>query len=147
MASPFTSHFTETVPIPGDEGQSVVIRKLAPRALERAQKASQRKAMEDLQAMGGMAVYKELLGDSKKNDDPAAPVDPMLLYDRGLLLEYGLVSWTYGDLTRERIDDLDDDVQETLARAVLKLAKPSLFATFEERQAAQKNDSALSTLH
>lgn len=146
MASPFTSHFTETIPIPGDDGQTAVIRKLAPKALERAQKASQRKAMEDLQAMGGLAAYKALAGDVDK-DKKDDPVDPMLLYDRGLLLEAGLISWTYGELTRERIDDLDDDVQETLARAVLKLAKPSLFATFEERQAAKKNAAELSTVH
>ena len=79
MASPFTSHFTDTVPIPGDEGQSVVIRKLAPRKLEIAQKKSQRQALEDIKALGGMAAYRELWGqqteDTKKQAD--AP-DPMI---------------------------------------------------------------------
>lgn len=148
MASPFTSQFTDTIPIPGDDGQSAVIRKLAPAKLQLAQKASQRKAMEDIQALGGMSVYKELWGDQNEETKKKAEVpDPLLLYDRALLLEHGLVSWTYGELTAERIADLDDDVQETLARAILKLAKPSLFTTYEEQQAARKNDSALSIVH
>lgn len=146
MGSPFTSQYTDTIPIPGDEDQSAVIRKLAPKDLQAAQKAAQRQAVEDLRALGGPAFLKELQ-DISSDDKAKAASDPLLLYDRALLIEKGLLSWTYGEITRAQIDDLDDDRQEAIARAILKLAKPSLFATWEEQQAAQKNGSALSIVH
>jgi hypothetical protein len=138
MRSVFTSRITDTIDIPHDPGQSVTIRKLAPRHLEMAAKAQQLKAIGDLKEMGGPAFMKELQGLS--DEQRKAVTDPMQRYDRLTLIAKGVTAWTYPEeRIAENFEDLDDQTAEFIARAVLKLAKPDLFRTEEEVEAATKN--------
>lgn len=144
--SVFTSRITTTMPIPGELGQSVTLRKLAPKHLRRAAQDSQRAALEDLKAIGGTAVLKEFsdLGSKKAAatpETPAAPVDPLDGYDRITLMELGVTEWTLDAArTRETFEDLDESTQHWLGTEILKLAKPSAYATTEEAEAQRKND-------
>ena len=142
--SVFTSRVTDTVTIP-DEG-SVTIRKLAPRHLEAARKEQTRKSLKEMKEIGP-AFWKELqsLNDKEKEAErqKAREADPLSDFDRHTLLVSGIVAWTFDEpLPEEKdaragaIDDLEDDVQETVAKAILKLAKPSLFV---DAEVAQKN--------
>jgi hypothetical protein len=143
--SVFTSRVTKDIPV-GD--QTVVIRKLAPRHLEKAAKEAQRKSLDDFKAMGGAAFLKEWQDvTDKKPDAPDVAPDPMHGYDAVTLLESGIVSWTFTEkdaddkdvpvaLTRENIEDLDDETLTLLSREVLMLSKPSLFG---DQEAARKN--------
>lgn len=145
--SVFTSRVTVTLPIPHDLDHSVTIRKLAPRHLEAAAKASQLKSIAELKEIGGPAFLKELEqlgdGDKKKAEEKAADAakrDPLLTYDPIVLIEKGLKEWTY-DATRtaESYEDLDDVTRDYIAREILRLSKPALFQTEAEQKADQKN--------
>jgi hypothetical protein len=141
MASVFCSLVTETVPV-GDE--TVTIRKLTPSNLRAAQKANQRRSLEELHDMGGPAFLKELrsLNVSEADVEEATETDPLLLYDRTVLLEKGLVSWTFErEMNADAYEDLDEETHDQLARAILRLAKPSLFQSTDEQEVARKNDS------
>ena len=134
--SVFTSLITETLTVPGTSA-SVVIRKLAPKHLAEAQKAAQARAFAD------MKQTRDWLGDdlldklSASATPKEGPADPLLTHDRMTLLERGIVSWTFEQpLGRESYEDLEDDTAEWMATAILKLAKPSLYAAAE---AATKN--------
>ena len=134
--SVFTSLITETLTVPGTSA-SVVIRKLAPKHLAEAQKAAQARAFAD------MRQTREWLGDDLLDKLSAAatpkegPSDPLLTHDRLTLIERGVVSWTFDQpIGRESYEDLEDDTAQWLATAILKLAKPSLYA---EEEAAAKN--------
>jgi hypothetical protein len=133
--SVFTSRVTKDIPV-GD--QTVVIRKLAPRHLEKAAKEAQRKSLDDFKAMGGAAFLKEWQDvTEKKPDAPDVAPDPMHGYDAVTLLESGIVSWSFEEaVTRESFEDLDADTLDLLSREVLKLSKPSLFV---DQEAARKN--------
>jgi hypothetical protein len=138
--SVFTSKVTLDVPIPHDSPHSVTIRKLAPRHLDAAAKEAQRQAITEAKAIGP-AFIKEMqaLADKPETKD-AAQRDPLLTYDRVTLIEKGATAWTYDEpLTRESIEDLDDETADVIARAVLKLAKPGLFQTEVEQEADRKN--------
>jgi hypothetical protein len=148
IMSVFTSRVTDTRPIPHDPDQSVTIRKLAPRHLEAAAKASQLQSIADLKEIGGPAFLKELEalgdGDKKKAEDKAAEAakrDPLLTYDPYVLIAKGLKEWTYdAPLVAESFEDLDDVTRDFIAREILRLSKPALFQTEAEQKADQKND-------
>jgi hypothetical protein len=139
--SVFTSRVTKEIAIPHDEGQTATIRKLAPRHLEAAAKEAQRQSLADLRDMGGAAFMRELqslnTGDTVAR---AAVADPLGTFDRLTLLEKGVTGWSYDvPVGREAFEDLDDDTAEFLAREVLRLAKPALFQTEAEAEAARGN--------
>lgn len=145
--SVFTSRVTRTVSIPHDPEHSVTYRKLAPRHLEAAAKVAQLQAIETFKAMGAAEVMKQIegldlgaIGAAAGAATAAAVSDPMNGFDRATLIEKGVLAWTYDVPPKpEHFEDLDDETQEFLAREVLKLAKPSLFQTPSEQEAAQKN--------
>ena len=144
--SVFTSLVTTTLEVPTDSGQSITIRKLAPKHLKAASRAAQMESLEDLKAIGGPAFLRELtaLGADetaqRETVKAAAKADPLMTFDRLTLLEHGVTAWTYERaLGPEALEDLDDETREWLAREVLKLARPALFAE-DEGEAEQKND-------
>lgn len=141
--SVFTSRHTKTLDVPGAPGQTVTVRKLAPKHLEAAGKASQHKAMADMEAMGGPAKLRELqaLGGEKSAEAKPEPmVNPALLFDRVTVIEKGVTAWSFEEsLTRESIEDLDDETGEWLATEILRYAKPGLFQTDAAREADRKN--------
>lgn len=140
--SVFTSSVQDTITI-GDD--SVVIRKLAPKKLREAARAAQLQAVEDFKAMGGAATLEAFKGIGDKSDKETAtaapaPVDPMAGYDAATLCVLGIVSWTYPvPVGTVAVDDLDEETLALIARAVLKLSRPSLFVTAEEAAAARGN--------
>lgn len=144
----FAFKHTKTLDLPlafnddGDTQQYVVtIRQLAPRHLEMAVKESQRKAFADLQALGGMKVLSELQEGVKAAGTTAPAVrDPLATFDRDVLIEKGVVSWTLGETpTAEHIAELSEDVSRWLATEILRLTKPSLLQTEDEAEGARKN--------
>jgi hypothetical protein len=136
--SVFTSRVTKILTLPDG---SVTIRKLNPKQLEQAAKASQQRAMADLSAMGGASVLKEMQALAPAKDDaPATPSNPLMVFDRVTLLEKGITGWTLdAPVNVEAFEDLDEDTLNLLATEILTLAKPSLFQTADEAEAARKN--------
>lgn len=139
-SSIFASFITKVVEMPGAPEHTVTIRKLAPKHLSAAAKASQLESIAAFKEIGGAAFVKEL--QSMGGDEAvsrARSKDPLIGYDRLTLLEHGIKSWTFEEpLSREFFEDnLDDDTLTTLAREVLQLAKPALFVA--EPEEARKN--------
>jgi len=144
----FASQVTQVVSYPGAPGSEIVIRKLAPKDLAKAARASQKRALDDLLEVGGTEALKALKAfetERPKTDDdaPSGPVaepNPLDGYDLGTLVLRGVKSWNFEvPVSAESVDDLDEDALTWLATAVLKLSKPSLFLSAEEREAARKN--------
>jgi hypothetical protein len=136
----FASQTTETLPIPFDAPHTATIQKLAGKDVDAAQ----------LDHMAGVVTgrgrnwavrFLELARAGAASDKDARKVldDPLSGYDRLTLAKRGVKAWTYGDVTPAAIEDLDDEALEWFARAVLRLTKPGLFQTVDEREAAQKN--------
>lgn len=145
MTRVFTSQITETIPIPHDAGHAVTIRKLNPKQLHRASIAKQAEAISDVEALGGFAKVSAMIAGMSK-EERAESKDPLHGYDRVSLIALGVTAWTYrnGDtpvpIANETAEDLDDETQDVIARAVLKLARPKLFQTPDEAEAAEKNE-------
>lgn len=137
--SVFTSRNTTTIPIPGADAQTAVIRQLAPRHLEAARKESQRKSLATFKEYGA-ALFKELREVSPEDIAKETARDPLMGYDQETLVLKGVVSWTLDqDLSAETCADLHEDTLEGLARAILQCSKPGLFRSDEETEAARKN--------
>jgi hypothetical protein len=141
--SVFTSKVTKQLAVPNDAGQTITIRKLAPRHLEAAAKEAQRTAMAEFRDMGGAAFMQELAAlKSDKPEAAAAPAvaDPVGLFDRVTLLAKAITTWSYdAAIDAETLADLDEDTQAWLAREVLLLAKPALFQSEADAETARKN--------
>jgi hypothetical protein len=141
----FASETTDTEPITFDPPHTFTFRKLTGREMEAAQEAHLRGFMER-STRGWASELRRLLENVKQATDAkvrAAINDPLLGYDRFVIVKAGLLSWTYKNAkpTPEQIDDLDDDAVDLMARAILKLSKPSLFLTPPELEDAQKKVS------
>lgn len=147
--SVFTSRVTKSIEIPQDPGQSVTIRKLAPKHLRAAREARQAADFEETkrqiaitQALGDEILKAVTETKSAREESGAArTVDPLVAYDVTALCVSAIKAWSYADVkpTPETIADLDEPTQEFIAREALKLSKPDLFQTSDEQEAAQKN--------
>lgn len=138
--SVFTSLVTKVLLVPRDPENTITIRKLAPKHLAEARKASQRESMSELKDMGPAFVkeVQQLVQDGTAGN--AAAADPLLLFDRPTLMRHGVINWTYEQpRAQEAFEDLDEETADWLAREILTLAKPSLFQTTAEGEADQKN--------
>lgn len=141
--SPFTSKSTYMLSVPSSPGDTITIRKLAPKHLAKAQQASQAAAVEAIKALGGANAIKEIRGLSEKEADVAVAIsDPLASYDRTSLMVSGVIDWSFDEpLTPTSLEDLDEETADWLAREILRLTKPSLFvpapagATTAERAA------------
>ena len=137
----FTSFVTEALPVPGEPGQTITIRRLAPKALDRAREAARERGNREMRLTResmGEAEYESFKAEIAKNI-ATGPVqsNPLNGYDRVSLIQSGVTAWTFDRaLDVEAFEDLDDDTQDWLAGAILKLSKPSLYAASAE--AAQK---------
>jgi len=144
----FAHEVQATATVPQDPPHTFTFRKLTGRELEKAQG-------DHLVAfMGGHSPrlwagsLRRILEHGTAANDASvrdALADPLLGFDRYSIVKAGLVSWSYsqnGDKPKaEQIDDLDDEAVDLMARAILKLSKPALFMTAEEREDAKKNGS------
>lgn len=166
MPSPFASRVVATLPIPFDQPHEVTLQKLAGRHLEKAETAAQAKWIQTMDAKGGIKkqreILRELKDDEPKPDPKAVPepekdetVDPLAGLDPYTVCRFGIQSWTYDeslaeDATTKRVlalDDMDADSLEWFATEIMRLTKPRLFQTKDERKEAEKNDSAPSLTH
>ena len=160
----FTSLVTDVLTVQRDPGHTITIRKLAPKHLDEARAAAQLEAQQVLLNMGGPEFIRQLRdalprspdgaggdgGALRDSDDQTvltiaaatAVADPLKFYDRVRLIQYGVVAWSYNQPTNDRTvcEDIDEDTQEWLARAILRLSKPALFESAEEAEARRKND-------
>ena len=143
MASPFASHVTEIVALPFDPPHTATIQKLSGKDLDAAQYAH----------MVGVATgrgrnwatrFLSLAGAGVATEADAVKVlsDPLSGFDRLALVKSGVKAWSYDavPVTAEAVEDLDDEALEFLASSVLKLTKPALFQSAEDREASKKND-------
>lgn len=142
----FASLVTKTLPVHGTS-ETITIRKLAPKALDKAREASRRAAAAELR------LQRETLGDQQVRElqeeiakvaasgEAERRVDPLGLYDQGVLVREGVAAWSFAAIacTPDACDDIDEDRREWLAREILRLSKPSLFQTAAEQEADQKN--------
>ncbi len=146
----FASRTQLTVPLPSDEGQTVTIRKLPGRHLEKARVEKQIASQEFVSRMGGQEFRKQLaaIGAAETTNKlvEQAQADPLNSYDAYTVVAHGIVGWSYPEkVSPETIEDLDADAVEFLACEILKLSKPSLFHTADEAAAIKKNESGLSS--
>lgn len=137
--SVFTSMVTDVLEVPQAPGQSVTIRKLAPKHLDAARRAAQDRALAEMKHLQSMEMgdfLDRVLSEAKA----PSVVDPLAAYDRVALMVAGVTAWTFdAPVDRDHVEDLDEDTQDWLARAILRLSKPSLFQTEAEAEADRKN--------
>ena len=139
----FASKTQKTIDIPqrfNDEGDpqqhAVTLRRLSPKSLDAAAKESQRKAMLDLTALGGAKVIREFQSETPKSDEKPGAANPLLLFDHWTLIQKSVVSWTLLEkVTEESIADFD--AAEWLAGEILRLSRPELFQSEDEKKDAQ----------
>lgn len=129
----FASQTQDTRPVPFDAGQTVVIRKLTGREYEQAQQLAASELVTQTRVRGFAQKLRRVMDGSATDADAAAALrDPLVGFDRLAIIRAGLVSWSYplpdGHTRDQQIDDLDDDAAEWLAREILQLTKPELFA-------------------
>lgn len=144
----FASDSRRTVPVPFAAPHTVTIQKLSGREVERAQAEHLAAFQGNRSPRGWAAIFQRALetGAATDQDAQRALVDPLNGYDRFTVVECGLKGWSFTSadgtakpLTPEAVRDLDDEALEFIAVEVMRLTKPGLFLTAEEREAAQKN--------
>src|SRR5262245_41546060 len=124
--SPFARTITKTLPFPGSESETVTVRKLGYKALEDALNARQIQGLDYLRRIGPGGLLKELQdqgGEQAVKDKAAA--DPYVQYDRDILLQRGIVSWTVTEQVKpEDIAELDVTTANLIAREIYELSRP-----------------------
>jgi hypothetical protein len=130
MTSIFANRITKTLTLPGTE-YTVTIRKLNPRQLAAVQFAVQRRALEQVEALGGMkrlADLREFGPGAVEASNEAAQRDPLVTHDIMTLLEHGILTWTVDEEpSPAAFEELEPELAEWLAREILRLTKPALF--------------------
>jgi len=129
---PIVSGITKRIEHPFEAGVSATIRQLSWRQREEASEEQMNRAMTRVKNIGP-----ELLREFQRTGEQVNPdADPATTYDRGTVIQAGLVSWSYEDeVTPENIDGLDQATADWLFREIIAFSGPR---TEEER----KNDSA-----
>lgn len=143
----FASDTTVTIPIPSDPSHSVTLRKLTGRDIERAQGEHLNATVAGRSPRGWAGIFHASLakGTATEADAQKALSDPLAGFDRFTIVRAGLKGWTFKKdekpvpVNDETVSDLDDDALEFFAVEIMRLTKPGLFLTDEERKAAQKN--------
>lgn len=139
----FTSLVSQVLDVPGVAGATVTVRKLAPKHLDAARKASQDKAFAEMKRTRealDQSFLDRVMETMAGAGGPVKAADPLLAYDRVTLMEAGVTAWSFDlPVTRETLEDLDEDTADWLARAILRLSRPALFESEAEQEAARKN--------
>jgi hypothetical protein len=130
MQEIFANRITKTLTLP-DTGHTVTIRKLNGGQLAAVRSAAQRRALAEVEALGGMKKIAELqqFGPGAADEsEKAARRDPFLTHDTMTLLERGVLHWTLDEEPGPAAyEELDTEIAEWLAREILRLTKPALF--------------------
>ena len=136
----FASETSTTIPIPFDVPQTVTIRKLTGREVEQAQAAHRDSFLGSSPRLWSATFRKALEKGATDPDVQKALADPLLGYDRYTVAKVGAIAWSYPrPVGPEAVDDLCDEALDFFATEILRLTKPALFLTDEEREAARKN--------
>lgn len=126
MGSPF-SFVSEQIPMPNDPASWIKVRKLTGKQYEKAQDVHRAKFAVSSDRWAGF--FRATATNPDSEDVQRILSDPMTGHDRYALAKEGLVEWSFERAIDDAaIDELDDDAIDFIAREVLKLAKPGLFA-------------------
>jgi hypothetical protein len=137
----FASETTATVPLPFDPPETITIQKLTGADVERAQAAHLSATVAGKTPRGWEQLFKNAVAKGIATDADAARMlnDPLAGYDRITIVRAGLKAWSYKRaVDAAAIDDIDDESLEFIATEIMRLTKPALFQTPEEREAAKK---------
>lgn len=141
----FASRKTITLDMPADPGQTVTIQALSGEKFRRAGEEAQVAAMENFRRLGGAEMRREVASLQSAAASAGVSVaefveDPVSNFDRAFVLKAGVKAWTYDlEVTDATLADLSEEASEFLAREILRLTKPALFQTAEQRETVQKN--------
>jgi hypothetical protein len=117
------TNVTRDVPIPHEEGQQAVIRKLSQTQLREAAKIRQAEGIGVMMEIGAELLKALREGDAaaakRIEDAQAANINN---YDRDTLLKHGLLSWTYPEPVSQYAD-LDEDTAAFLADAIFEFSR------------------------
>lgn len=128
----------------------VVIKRIGWRALEDAAAAQMRDGLRTVREIGGVEAvrqFKEIAEANRQDGDErpdtevvrdvvAAAKDPLLAYDKQELVMRSVVTVDGQEKTLAQIEEFEPEVLTAIATAVLRLARPGLFETEEERKNA-----------
>ncbi len=136
----FASKTQVTISIPFDLPNTVTLRALTGKESDEAQE-SHRGSLASGSARSWANVFRRSLEKGPKDDAVLkALADPVLGFDRFVVISKGLVAWSYTDAPlndpvarQAAIDDLKDGVADFFATEILRLTRPALFETPEER--------------
>lgn len=158
----FASLTQATVQIPFDPPHTITVRKLTGKEIEQAQAANvknaaagilgrdwnervKRRMRQGIDELRLKALTPEELA-ARENEAAAVELEhPLNGFDRHTIIKAGLVAWSYDTGKGEAaikaarakaIEDLDDEGADFVALEILRLTKPALFQTAEEREAA-----------
>lgn len=125
------SGITKKIEIPHESGEWVVIRQLSWRQREQASEVQTNRQFTRVKSIGP-----ELLrAFERAGERVAIDADPANTYDRGTILQSGVVSWSYSKEPKpEEIDGLDETTADWLFHEIIAFSGPP---TEQER----KNDS------
>jgi hypothetical protein len=133
----FASKVTDTVTL-SNGTDTVVIKKLGYKAQEAAAGERQRLGIQTALSYGpGFAEMQKKAIEAQGGLEAVlakVEADPFLKFDKGTLLEKGIVSWSLSDTpTVDEMDDLDPADADLIARKVYDLFRP-------KTDAERKND-------
>ena len=130
-----TSGITETLDTPHEPGQTITIRKLSWKQLNKARKARRKGVFSDVKDMGSEVLAAlpsrcaKGCGDEKHKGacptvedrvDPAA-TDPTDEYDQDTLLHVGITAWSYEEnATEANVDMLDEPTAKWVFAEVVR---------------------------
>ncbi len=117
---------------------TITVTRLGWRRLGEAQKAQSKEAMQNIRDLGGPAFVRELQQSVKEAGgreavEKAAARDPLSGYELGTLLTLGVKALDDGPPTTDALDDLELEVAQAAATAVLRLSRPALFESEADR--------------
>ncbi len=118
-------NITNWEPIPHEEGNEFLLRKLTWKQLERAADARADRSAPRVRAVGGEVMA--ALQTVKRDDLDEGRENPLNTYDRGTLLEMGVANWRgplyEKDFKKESIEQLDSDTADWAATRLVEMSK------------------------
>lgn len=114
------------VDIPHELGEWMELKRLSWRQLEVAAEVGSDEALKRIKKLGGdmLSALQKFGGQQER--------DPSTRYDRGTVLQAGIVRWSYdAEVNKKSIDSLDEETAEWAFQEILSLNKPR---TEEERK-------------